>query len=207
MKTFRTFVESPVKRIGVFPGAFKPPHKGHFTTALNAAKQNDILIIIISSGDRENISSEKAQAVWNIYKKYLPKNIIIAISTSSPVLTIYQIVDILNNGIFTPTTKVLAPTPEAKRLADTLIQQGGPFEINLYASEEDTGRYKAFFDEAKSKIYKGKNVRDIHLKGVLRLASATKAREALTTKNTKQFISMLPDMREEDRISIVRLLS
>lgn len=207
MKTFKTFLESSVKRIGVFPGAFKPPHKGHFTTALNAAKQNDALIVIMSGGDREGISSEKAQAVWNIYKKYLPKNITMVTSASSPVLTIYQIVDILNNGAFTPTSKVLAPTPEAKKLADTFLSQGGPFEINLYASDEDTDRYKAFFDREKSKIYAGKNVKQITLKGVARLASATKAREALSSKNIKQFTSMLPNIKEEDKINVVRLLS
>lgn len=207
MKTFKTFFESSAKRIGFFPGAFKPPHKGHFETALNAAKQNDALVILISGGERENISSEKAHAVWNIYKKYLPKNIIITTSAVSPVLTIYQIVDILNNGTFTPTAKVLAPTPEAKRLADIFIQQGGPFEVNLYASEEDADRYKAFFDETKFKIYKGKNVKNISLKKVARLASATKAREALVSRDIKFFISLLPNIREEDKINIVRLLS
>lgn len=207
MKTFKAFFESSSKRVGFFPGAFKPPHKGHFETALNAAKQNDILVIIISGGERESISSEKAYATWNVYKKYLPKNIIITVSASSPVLTIYQIVDILNNGQFTPTPKVLAPTPEAKKLAEMIVQQGGPFEVNLYASEEDADRYKAFFDEAKSGIYKGKNIKNISLKKVARLASATKAREALANKNIKLFISLLPNIREEDKINIVRLLS
>lgn len=41
-----------VNKIGVFPGAFKPPHAGHFYTALNACEANDIVYIFASDKSR-----------------------------------------------------------------------------------------------------------------------------------------------------------
>lgn len=38
--------------VGIFPGAFKPPHKGHFSTALNACMQNDIIWLFVSDKSR-----------------------------------------------------------------------------------------------------------------------------------------------------------
>ena len=59
---------------GIFPGAFKPPHAGHYHTALQAAKQCDTLFILMSDTPRQlakdNSSSE--QADWERYKSILP---------------------------------------------------------------------------------------------------------------------------------------
>tara|TARA_B100002019_G_scaffold263569_1_gene251728 strand:- start:2020 stop:2667 length:648 start_codon:yes stop_codon:yes gene_type:complete len=41
-----------VYKIGIFPGAFKPPHIGHYTTAYNACKNNDKVHIFISDKPR-----------------------------------------------------------------------------------------------------------------------------------------------------------
>ena len=38
--------------VGIFPGAFKPPHKGHFSTALNACMQNDVIWLFVSDKSR-----------------------------------------------------------------------------------------------------------------------------------------------------------
>jgi len=43
---------SDVYRVGIFPGAFKPPHIGHYTTALNACKNNDKVYIFVSDKSR-----------------------------------------------------------------------------------------------------------------------------------------------------------
>ena len=49
--------------IGIFPGAFKPPHMGHFYTALNACKDNDEVYIFVSKKPRalstQNIATPK----------------------------------------------------------------------------------------------------------------------------------------------------
>ena len=39
--------EIPVIDIGIFPGKFKPPHRGHFKTAKVANSENKIVFILI----------------------------------------------------------------------------------------------------------------------------------------------------------------
>ena len=51
-KSIISEADEKVKRIGVFPGAFKPPHAGHFYTALNACKANDTVYIFASDKSR-----------------------------------------------------------------------------------------------------------------------------------------------------------
>jgi len=45
--------DADVKKIGIFPGAFKPPHIGHFVTALKAVDTNDIIYIYVSNKSRD----------------------------------------------------------------------------------------------------------------------------------------------------------
>tara|TARA_Y100000310_G_C20580568_1_gene762751 strand:+ start:283 stop:963 length:681 start_codon:yes stop_codon:yes gene_type:complete len=52
--------EDEVKKIGVFPGAFKPPHMGHFKTALKACEENESIYIYVSSKERA-ITTEPSQ--------------------------------------------------------------------------------------------------------------------------------------------------
>lgn len=85
----------------LYPGAFKPPHRGHFevvkrllnnthgghpydidshkeagASALagkeSKAEQIDKVYIFIGGGERNGLTKEEAMAVWNIYAKYLP---------------------------------------------------------------------------------------------------------------------------------------
>jgi len=85
----------------LYPGAFKPPHRGHFevvkrllsnthggqpydidshkeagASALGGkeskADQIDKVYIFIGGGERNGLTKEEAMAVWNIYAKYLP---------------------------------------------------------------------------------------------------------------------------------------
>ena len=107
--------------VALFPGAFKPPTKGHFlavkelaTNTFKAAKWDsdqtgkitpgtlrsgeakdkvDTVVVIISNKARNGISAEDSLKVWNIYKKYLPGNVDIIISPDSdPIRTALQIV-------------------------------------------------------------------------------------------------------------------
>jgi len=86
--------------IALYPGAYKPPHKGHFTVvkrllegshngvvydidnyiqagekALKGDKRNsskiDKVVIFIGGNTRNGITPEHAETIWNIYKKYL----------------------------------------------------------------------------------------------------------------------------------------
>lgn len=48
-----------VYKIGIFPGAFKPPHMGHYHTALNACKECDEVHIFVSTKERALTTQNK----------------------------------------------------------------------------------------------------------------------------------------------------
>ena len=87
--------------IALYPGAFKPPHRGHFEVVKRLLNGNhggkvyDIdsyaeagtsvlqgtgdqldkiekVLVFIGGGSRNGITKEESIAVWNIYAKYLP---------------------------------------------------------------------------------------------------------------------------------------
>ena len=207
MKPFNEFVKKGNTSIGLFPGAFKPPHKGHFETVKRAALENNKVVVLISAIDRDRITVANSSAIWNIYKPYLPKNVTMQVVGGSPVTAIYQIVDILNNGQFTPTPRSAAPLPDAQSIGDTLLTEKLPTSIKLYASKEDMGRYNAFFEPEKSRIYKGRNVSNIEKGEVVRIASATEARQALKEKNYEKFQTYLPKITKEDKLQVYKMLT
>ncbi|MFZ9219881.1 MAG: hypothetical protein ACO22Y_00095 [Sediminibacterium sp.] len=102
--------------IVLYPGAFKPPHRGHFElvkrlatnrvdgalynlddyqTAGEKALKGDIdvvdritkVFVFVGSGIRNGIDQEDAIEVWKIYKKYLPGNVEIVAAKDNPMLT------------------------------------------------------------------------------------------------------------------------
>lgn len=206
MRPFKLFCEQSTTGIGLFPGAFKPPHKGHFETVRQAAVENKELIILVSSSERDGITATDSLTVWNIYKSYLPKNVSVYFAQGSPVTTVYQIVDILNNDVFTPTPKIQAPTPVAQEIANKVGKTTSPYNINLYASDEDMKRYDAFFNPKSRSIYIGNKVKGVTKRDVVRLASATDARAALYKKKYEEFKQFLPDITKEDKLKIYNLL-
>ena len=87
--------------IALYPGAFKPPHRGHFEivqrlldgtikgklygldnykqAGSNVLDKNfdkvekvDKVVIFIGDNDRNGINKEQSAAIWEIYKKYIP---------------------------------------------------------------------------------------------------------------------------------------
>jgi len=86
--------------IALYPGAYKPPHRGHFNvvkslldnsyngsiydknnykeTGANLLKGTsdskpkiDKVIVFVGAGERNGISKEESMSIWNIYSKYL----------------------------------------------------------------------------------------------------------------------------------------
>lgn len=78
--------------IAFYPGAFKPPHIGHFIIlkTLLDDKNIDKIYLIISEKSRDHISINDSLNIWKIYFKYLPNNNKIEIIKSkiSPILMI-----------------------------------------------------------------------------------------------------------------------
>ena len=57
---YLTEQEHAVWKVGIFPGAFKPPHIGHYTTALNACNTCDSVYIFVSSKSRPLSTQNKS---------------------------------------------------------------------------------------------------------------------------------------------------
>jgi len=209
VKPFKLFLEQKGHSIGIFPGAFKPPHKGHFDTVKKAAAENNDVYVIVSAVDRDGITAQNSIDTWNIYKPYLPKNVHFMLTSGSPVLVVYQIADILNNGQFTPTPRSQMPHPKAQEIVSLIKQKSrGPYTINLYASQEDAhDRYNAFFKQQNTPVFKGGDVSSIVQKEVSRLASATKAREELNKKDFNLFKRYLPPITKEDMVKVYNKLT
>ncbi len=101
--------------IVLYPGAFKPPHRGHFELVKALLKGNaqariydldtqqnaadDLLqgkgekiepinkvVIYIGSSVRNGIDQKDSKAVWDIYKKYLPGNVEVYVADANPML-------------------------------------------------------------------------------------------------------------------------
>lgn len=101
--------------IVLYPGAFKPPHRGHFelvkgllkgsvqARTYNLDNQQDTadqllkgkgekidpinkVVIFIGSSVRNGIDQDDAKAVWDIYKKYLPGNVEVIVADANPML-------------------------------------------------------------------------------------------------------------------------
>lgn len=99
--------------IALYPGAYKPPHRGHFeiATSLLSGMQGrvysiddfrdagpstlnkdsdssikvDKVIVFIGAGERNGINQAQSEAIWKIYQKYIP-NLEIITSEKNPML-------------------------------------------------------------------------------------------------------------------------
>lgn len=74
-------------KIAIYPGAFKPPHKGHFFVVKTLVNRSDIdkIIIAISGKERGGITSEQSINVWELYKNLLGPKVETIIVPDSPV--------------------------------------------------------------------------------------------------------------------------
>ena len=85
-------LEQDQKKIAIFPGAFKPPHKGHFEVVKSLSQQADEVIVLISPKSREGISAEESFEIWNLYKPLLDENVSFKIAASNPVSETYDVI-------------------------------------------------------------------------------------------------------------------
>jgi hypothetical protein len=85
-------VEQFTEKVSLYPGAFKPPHKGHVATALKAIDdKTDRVIIFMSTKERDGVSVEEAQQVWDLYKQNTPElEKVEIVPTPVPVKAVYD---------------------------------------------------------------------------------------------------------------------
>jgi len=82
--------------VALFPGAFKPPHKGHVDVVNKLLKGSDQVVVLVSPKTREGITSDESVAVWNLYKDkgLFDGSVEIKVSSSpTPVGEVYDVVE------------------------------------------------------------------------------------------------------------------
>lgn len=185
--------EQPEKttRIGLYPGAFKPPHVGHYQAAVDALRKNDVVYVLISGESRgkqsEQITADQSEQIWKLYQQDIndPGLRIMRVNnfndpdtqaTSTVITATYDVVHLLNNsGEYETTGRFASPHPVAKEIYNQLKQED-LFAVTLHAGAEDfKGRYSGFpFDgQDEQKRYVGKRVVQINQGLNKRLASAS----------------------------------
>ena len=85
-------IEQFTEKVSLYPGAFKPPHKGHVATALKAIDdKTDRVIIFMSTKERDGVSVNQAQQVWDLYKQNNPElEKVEIVQTPVPVKAVYD---------------------------------------------------------------------------------------------------------------------
>ena len=202
--------EIPLISLGMFPGKFKLPHKGHFKTAKVADAQNKIVFVLISDKEHEGYTAEQSLEIWSVYKKYL-KNVEPYIVTRTPVIASYELLNILNNGgSFAPTKTTQAPVSnvedivQSSQTLQTYLNKGNNFNINLYSSPEDSERFR----NATKEPFSGRNITKIQFQPVDRLTSATAFRAAIKSKDYVEIESFLPsELSKEDKLQVINILN
>jgi hypothetical protein len=78
-------LEATTQTVALYPGKFKPPHRGHFAVAQQLLDKVDKVIIVISPITVDGITAQQSEAVWNLYKTLLGDKIDIKVVDKSPV--------------------------------------------------------------------------------------------------------------------------
>ena len=188
----------------LYPGAYKPPHKGHFGVVerlLSGAHKGKVynignykevgaqtlgednikvepinkVVIFIGGKDRNGISPEQSKAVWNIYAQYL-KNVEVIIGDRNPMVAAKD---------------YAKANPNEKFYAVTGIR-----------SEEDLG------DLRRITTFKNRpNVEGLMISGDESSTRATDFRKSLLSGNLDTVLDFFPSMlKREEILKIVNML-
>jgi cytidyltransferase-like protein len=145
--------EITMKKIGIFTGKFKPPHKGHYEIIKQALAENDQVRIYVSDKPEGGIDADTA---IKILKKYLGKepNIIIEKTSISPVRSAYRFIYALGEANDAPNHAItLYAAPDDMARFDKVHQYAGKIK-NI--TKVNTGRAK--FSNGEKDLY-GKDLR------------------------------------------------
>ena len=85
-------LETDKATIGLFPGAFKPPHKGHFEVVEQLLQKADQVVILVSPKTRDGVTADESVEIWDLYKTILDGSVEIKISEESPIKEVYNVV-------------------------------------------------------------------------------------------------------------------
>jgi len=171
----QVITEKDGKRIALFPGKFKPPHRGHFDYVNKIAKRSDVdeVVIMISPVDYPEVSNAQSLRIWEEYLENGEPNITAKIADyRSPVQAVYEFV----------------ADPKSASDGDTVL---------LVKSSKDVGDTR--FDRAQSYAERhnpGVNVEDIVEDPVQSkdgiVYSARDMRKAIADGDKETFLSYAP---------------
>jgi cytidyltransferase-like protein len=88
-------LEQDQPTIALFPGKFKPPHKGHFSVVKQLLNKADQVVVLISPKIHDGISPDESVAAWELYKDQLVDGdkVELRISAVTPVKDVYDFVE------------------------------------------------------------------------------------------------------------------
>ena len=92
------YEEITKESIALYPGKFKPPHKGHFEVAKQLLDKVDKVEILISGKEVEGITAEQSKAIWELYNKLLGGRLDIKIIQGSPVKYVLDTIEANQNN-------------------------------------------------------------------------------------------------------------
>lgn len=166
-----TEARSGLFRLGIYYDIWSPPHIGHFQSALNYLKENDLLYIMIDDSDYkdDHITSEQSEEIWKIYGKYNNDSRLNIVHLSGHISddgimsgkrAIYDLLHLINNsGIFKSTERFSEAHPKAKEIYASL-NTGSDYHVNIYSSQK---AINTTFRMLPGKRYTGKSIRDISI--------------------------------------------
>jgi cytidyltransferase-like protein len=78
--------------IALFPGAFKPPHKGHFEVVQQLLDKADQVVVLVSPKTRDGVDADESVAIWELYKTLLNSSVEVKLTEESPIREVYNVV-------------------------------------------------------------------------------------------------------------------
>ena len=171
-------MEEITESVALYPGAFKPPHKGHVDAILksiNFALNHDRkingpsmpsstqtpgkAIVFVSEKTRENVDFNESLAVWDLYKEVIPElNNVEFISTPTPVKAVYD-----------------------------YVKENPTHDIKAVFGKGEESRYERLLDKEK---YPTVELFDV---GTFQDLSATDLRRAIVNKDREEIKKFIPD--------------
>ena len=85
-------LEQDKQTIALFPGAFKPPHKGHFEVVKQLLQKADEVVVLVSPKTREGVTADESVAAWELYKTILDGSVEVKLTEESPVREVYSVI-------------------------------------------------------------------------------------------------------------------
>jgi cytidyltransferase-like protein len=88
----KALLEQDKPTIALFPGAFKPPHKGHLEVVKQLLDKADQVVVLISPKTRDGVTADESAQIWDLYKTIINGDVEIKISEESPIREVYNVI-------------------------------------------------------------------------------------------------------------------